>query len=340
MIYIVALESIETRYTKHWFEYVPDQIASATGKLVTQIVGNQLHQKPTEGAFLNFASTNIWKNDQASAIAHLFATKQIADGDYFLFMDAWNPTAIEVRYMADLFGVDIKIGAIWHAGSYDSHDFLGRKIKNKKWAFQFERSLYELYDHNFFATQYHIDLIEKVLGVKGKSYRVGFPMEYYTKVPITSTVPKENLVVFPHRISEEKQPELFRKLASLLPEYEFVICQEKSLTKAEYHSILSRAKIVFSANLQETLGIGVVEGMMAGAIPLVPDRLSYCEMYYAHFRYYGDEEADLVKLAARIRSMMERYDNLYQLAAMNLDMIRDKFFTGTEMYKIIKGDVV
>ena len=49
------------------------------------------------------------------------------NGDYFLYTDAWNPTVIQL-YMAELLGVDISIGGLWHAGSYDPARFLGRLI--------------------------------------------------------------------------------------------------------------------------------------------------------------------------------------------------------------------
>jgi hypothetical protein len=49
--------------------------------------------------------------------------------------------------------------------------------------------------------------------------------------------------------------------------------------------VLGEAKMVFSANLQETLGISCYEGALVDAIPLVPDRLSYTEMYYDTFKY-------------------------------------------------------
>ena len=49
--------------------------------------------------------------------------------------------------------------------------------------------------------------------------------------------------------------------------------------------MLGEAKIVFSANLQETLGISWYEGALVGAIPMVPDRLSYSEMALPEFKY-------------------------------------------------------
>src|SRR3990172_5276843 len=215
MIYIIAIEPIDSRYSGEWVKYVPDQIRNATGMEVEQIFGQPITNEPTTGAFLDFAATNQWKNDQASVIAKKFSNGEIVDGSYFLFMDAWNPTAFEVRYMADLFGVNIKIGGLFHAGSYDPYDFLGRKIKDKKWSYAFEVALYNLYDHNFFATIYHKDLFETTLGVSCKSFITGWPMEYLSDL-IVDNSQKENLIVFPHRISSEKQPEIFRALAKML----------------------------------------------------------------------------------------------------------------------------
>ena len=96
---------------------------------------------------------------------------------------------------------------------------------------------------------------------------------------------KRDLILFPHRIAPEKQVEIFRDLATHLPQYEFVVCQDQQLTKNEYHKLLGEAKMVFSANLQETLGISCYEGAVVGAIPMVPDRLSYTEMYFDLFKY-------------------------------------------------------
>ena len=116
--------------------------------------------------------------------------------------------------------------------------------------------------------------------------RTGWPMEYMVDtLENYNTNPKRDLILFPHRIAPEKQVEIFRDLATHLPQYEFVVCQDTQLDKHEYHKLLGRAKIVFSANLQETLGISCYEGALVEAVPMVPDRLSYSEMYYEGFKY-------------------------------------------------------
>ncbi len=114
---------------------------------------------------------------------------------------------------------------------------------------------------------------------------------------------KRNLIVFPHRLDKEKAPEIFDKLAKRMPEYEFVKTMEVTKDKKEYYELIRYAKVVFSASLQETFGIGTVEAMMLGAIPVVPNRLTYPELYSTRFIY-----ADLTDAESKIRFIMNHYD--------------------------------
>jgi hypothetical protein len=129
--------------------------------------------------------------------------------------------------------------------------------------------------------------LEEILnGEEPKIVRTGWPMEYMDHtLDLYKNMTKRDLILFPHRIAPEKQVDIFRDLAVHLPQYEFVVCQDQQLTKNEYHNLLGEAKMVFSANLQETLGISCYEGAVVDAIPMVPDRLSYTEMYSDTFKY-------------------------------------------------------
>jgi len=288
-VYIVDIEAVDTRYTKQWKEHLPNQLKKYINIDVKVISGGETPQATTPGAFLNFGGTNVYKSKQLETIGEMFCNGEIKNGDYFLYTDAWNPTVIQLRYMAELLGVNIRIGGLWHAGSYDPHDFLGRLIGDKPWVRNAERSMYECYDDNFFATDFHIDLFEesfREITVEHEPVRVGWPMEYLDSnlFPYKNMV-KKNKILFPHRIAPEKQIEIFRDLADSMPQYEFIVCQERELSKNEYHNLLGEAKLVFSANLQETLGISWYEGALVDAIPMVPDRLSYSEMALDEFKY-------------------------------------------------------
>ena len=356
-VYIVDIESVDTRYTKQWKTHVPSQLSKHVDR-VEVISGGDTPQATTPGAFLNFGGTNVYKSKQLEKIGEMFCRGEIKDGDYFLYTDAWNPTVIQLRYMAQLLDVKIGIGGMWHAGSYDPHDFLGRLVGDADWIRHAEQSMFFCYDQNFFATEFHAQMFAEnllefktMLGLsplewfldRDDVHVVGWPMEYVndTITPFKN-MEKTNTIVFPHRLAPEKQLNIFQDLAQSLPEYEFVVCQEQKLSKQEYHEILGKSKIVFSANLQETLGISTYEAMLVDAIPMVPDRLSYTEMYDQEFKYpsewtesWESYQTHKPKLIAKIRKYMQDHDNYHNYLNSNAQKLSAEFFNGRDLYEKI-----
>lgn len=358
-VYIIDIEAVDTRYTKQWKEHLPLQLRNCVDDVVV-ISGGDTPQATTPGAFLNFGGTNVYKSNQLEQLGRLFCDGKINDGDYFLYTDAWNPTVIQLRYMASLLGTDITIGGMWHAGSYDPQDFLGRLIGEKAWVRHAEKSMFWCYDHNYFATEFHLNMFaENLLKFKGmfgmtaaetikdsndNIVITGWPMEYLqdTLAPYKN-LEKKDTIVFPHRIAPEKQIDIFKDLAKELPEYEFIVCQEQELTKDEYHTILGEAKIVFSANLQETLGISAYEGALVGAIPMVPDRLSYTEMYDDEYKYPSEWTESFEsytkhksKLIEKLKNYMKNYKNYHNQLNTESANLTANFFSGSNLYDSIK----
>lgn len=342
-VYIVDIEAVDTRYTKQWKTHLPSQLQTATGLDVQVISGGEVPHATTPGAFLNFGGTNVYKSNQLQQIATLFCEGKINDGDYFLYTDAWNPTVIQLRYMASLLNVDITIGGMWHAGSYDPQDFLGRLIGDAKWVRKAERSMFCCYDDNFFATQFHLDLFKQAFprAEQEQISIVGWPMEYLKDTLEDVTATKANIVLFPHRIAPEKQHDIFLDLAKSFPDYQFVTAQNQPLSKDEYHSLLASSKMVFSANLQETLGISWYEGALVGAVPFVPDRLSYSEMATPEVLYPSEWTEswekyieNKSKLVEKMTECLNRNSNneICQQVVNKLDT----FFSGEKLYNKIK----
>lgn len=349
-IFIMALEPLETRYTGQWFTGLPlllEQEAKRFNRDVTvhNIAGEQVENTVTDGAFLNFSATNIWKNTQLNAMAEKFADGSIKPGDHVLFTDAWHTGVQQIKYMSELLDIPVVIHSMWHAGSYDPQDFLGRKIKDKTWSLSFERSVFFASDYNYFATEFHIKLfMDTVLKNDIGPQNFAFPIKRVVRAgqPHNLLVQelekfkgktKKRQVLFPHRIAPEKQPEIFRDLAAAMPDVKFIICQESKLTKDEYHTLLAESMIVFSANLQETLGISAMEGIIVDTLPLLPNRLSYTEMYVPEFLYpsewtenWASYETHKDKLVARIYDMLDNYGNyrdlmIYQDQKLRLDYL-------------------
>jgi hypothetical protein len=355
-IYIVDLEAVDTRYTKEWKTHLPRQIKKATNHEVVTISGGDTPQATTPGAFLNFGGTNVYKANQMQQIGKLFCDGKVKDGDYFLYTDAWNPTVLQLKYMAELLKVKIKIGGMWHAGSYDPQDFLGRLIGNAEWVRNTEQAMFDVFDNNFYATDFHIDLFcetftkaEQYVGLnapKGnKVCRVGWPMEYMeSTLDMFQHMDKKNIILFPHRLAPEKQPAIFQDLKNSLPQYEFVTCQERPLSKIEYHNLLGQAKLMFSANLQETLGISWYEGAIVGVIPMMPDRLSYKEMAMNEFLYPSDWTENMEsyrknkkQLVAKIQDYMDNYKKYAPAVLKQKTKLKEQFFSGKKLYGVVSN---
>jgi hypothetical protein len=257
--------------------------------------------------------------------------------------------------MAELLGCNIRVGGLWHAGSYDPADFLGRLIGDKPWVRHAEQSMFECFDHNFFASDFHIDMFcETLLKIgnnekqflidSGKIVRTGWPFEYMDDtLTMYKGMEKKNTILFPHRIAPEKQLPIFQDLKESLPQYNFVVCQERPLTKNEYHNLLGEAKLVFSANLQETLGISWYEGALVGALPMVPDRLSYSEMALDRFKYPSEwtESMESYKkhkkqVMDKIVDYMENYEDYLVSLNKQVYKLNGDYFGCGNLLKVLK----
>jgi len=360
-VFLVDLEAVETRYTGQWKTHVPHLLRKA-GHDVQIISGPEdIPKATTPGAFLNFGGTNIYKSRQVEQMGRLFCSGSVKPGDHFLFTDAWHPGIINLKYMSELLQIPVTTHGLWHAGSYDPQDFLGRLIGNAKWVRRAEQSFFHAFDHNYFATEFHERIFFDNLlhnGMpsenpwyeddwnerSGKMIRTGWPMEYMDDtLTMYKHMPKRDLILFPHRIAPEKQVEIFRDLATHLPQYEFVVCQDQPLTKNEYHNLLGESKIVFSANLQETLGISCYEGAIVEAIPMVPDRLSYTEMYYDTFKYPSEwtesfeaYQAHRPELCGKIIQYMDNYNKFLPTVHKQTKDLHDNFFSAAGLLRMVK----
>ena len=100
--------------------------------------------------------------------------------------------------------------------------------------------------------------------------------------------------------------------------------------------------MVFSANLQQTLGISCYEILCAEGMPVVPNRLSYEEMYEDNFLYPSEWTKDWKSyqkhkedLKTKIVNLMESYDSNQVKDDIwnNRAMLEEQYFSATNLYK-------
>ena len=82
--------------------------------------------------------------------------------------------------------------------------------------------------------------------------------------------------------------------------------------REEYEKWLKRGAVVISTAIQENFGISVIEAIIMGCIPLLPDRLSYPEIlpeeFQEHFLYKNRH--DLIERLCMIISDHKRYEEI------------------------------
>lgn len=87
-------------------------------------------------------------------------------------------------------------------------------------------------------------------------------------------------------------------------------------SRKEYFQWLGKSDIVVSTAQHEFFGISVIEAVRAGCLPIVPDRLSYPELYPDKFRY---SEGGLVK---KLIYFLEKYE---ENQTVDFEINTDKF---------------
>ena len=316
MLINLPIESLEERYSAAWNRGFPQEFTKRDVPYRT--IYPQLSEgieRISRGQFLDVVRTNEFKASQLALLMQALDQGLIKDRDVLLFHDLWFPGLEMLFYVRDGLGINFKIAGLLHAGTYDEHDFLAQRSMTR-WARGMETAWWSEVDAIFVATEFHKKLlVAKRLANGNHVYVTGFPL-FGNSVLIDPGL-KENIVVFPHRLAPEKGPEAFHAIRDLclphMPEWQFIRTKDVCKTKQEYYDLLRRSKIAVSCAHQETWGIAQQEALFRGCIPIVPDRLSYQELYPPVFRYQDPPEA-----AALIQHFSRRWEE-----TVNGDIFKD-----------------
>lgn len=319
----VPLELIEERYSQQWYnwfcQFFHENLTNINIKIILPESG--CDNKIITGEFLDVVGTNRFKAEQLQELCKLIQQGELDNDTTLLFMDAWFPGLEMLAYIRDGLNLKFKLVGMLHAGTWDDHDFLYQKGM-RYWAKYIERGWLELLDGICVATHFHKMLILKNTPFTNVNYNDLFSKIHVTGFPIyptfvsPCTYPK-TYITFPHRLAPEKQPEKFEQLTekviadgSFHNQYHMCVTKKEFDTKEMYYYALNKSIIAVSFALQETLGIAMIESVLCGAIPIVPNRLSYAELYPGEFKY--DAEDDVSQVFLRIKHILsneQRYKN-------------------------------
>jgi len=273
-IWHVPIEPIEDRYSAQWMRWFKEEYSEDEF-----IWGTPLSEEVETGSFLDVYSTHHYKATQVQQIAKLMRDGAIADGDVLVFHDMWFPLE-QIFYMLDATALDVKTVGILHAGSYDPNDFLHRSGMSV-WGQDVENGWFKRIDRVVVFSEYHKQLVlqnRKLLASKVRVLPFPYKLEELEQYRVTHKV---HDVVFPHRLDPEKSPWLIEELRRR--GHSVVVTKEEAGSKGGYYQVLGSAKFVVSWNRQETFGIAMLEALYLGAHCLMPNRLSYPELYDKRF---------------------------------------------------------
>jgi glycosyltransferase involved in cell wall biosynthesis len=245
------------------------------------------------GSVLDCFSTNQFKIRQLQVIIEMIKNGEVDNDTTIFFADLWFPGIETLFYIRNITGREFKIAGVFHAGTWDPFDFTSR-TGMRNWGQYVEVGWLHGVDVVFVATQWHKDLI--IMNSYGlvddkKIFVTGIPFHaksLQASYPIPSH--KENIVVFPHRLDEEKHPEKFTRLAKKYPQWRFIKTMDECKSREEYFKLLARSKVMISFADQETFGYSTVEAMALGNFVIVPDGLSYRETVPKQYRYLNERD--------------------------------------------------
>jgi len=309
-IILLPLEPLEIRYTAQWDKWFPQELDRLKADYRV-IKGIQLTGDIKLGDVLDAYGTNYWKATQMANLIRAMYRGEVTSDDVLLFADLWSPGIEALRYISDMGGVKPKITGILHAGTWDPNDFTYRN-KMRPWAHGIEDSWFKIFDKIFVGSYYHRDLIMQNHTVDEQKIVVtGLPF-YPEDFTARSARKSKYKIAFPHRLAPEKHPEEFGLLLSRHRKLVGTMTAEHFTTKEEYYHELANSSIAVSFADQETFGYAMLEATALWNIPLVPDRLSYKELYPKLFRYNSLIDLDN-KIRAILRNGEPYYDKLGQV---------------------------
>lgn len=136
---------------------------------------------------------------------------------------------------------------------------------------------------------------------------------------------KRNKIAFPHRLTSEKNPAIIERLRAQFGKDSVIVTREVSNSKKEYLDILATCRVCISDSRQETFGYSMLEATALGCIPIVPERLSYPEMYPPRYRFKSDEEMLSLAGSALRGDFKDQHDldSLITWADASMDRVLD-----------------
>ncbi len=338
-VFYFGLEPLKARYTyqlsKEWMP-ATFQPYVAAGKLEFIDVPGEFDpdQQIKVGAVLDAVGRGKFAMSQCSNFLDMINTDQVRTGDVIFLQDYWQPGIESILYALDLYGIEVKIYAMLHAQSVDEYDFTWPM---RKWMRPYELGLDKRMSGIFVGSTIHRDQL-RAAGFESPIHVLSLPLHKeltLAKIPwsVDRSI-RENKIVFSSRLDKEKNPffmlavaeqfleqntefvwhvttsgksfksmvpgvvEAMEQLAARQPRFKLL----SNLTKEQYYSELSTAKVQFNSSLQDYVSWTVLESTVFGCDVVFPNFRSFPEFIPASRLYRPFVAEDAVQLLEQVVS--------------------------------------
>lgn len=272
-----------------------------------------------------------------------------------LFLDFFNPGFDLIRYFHQQEQKHCHYGALLHGGS-----FLDADLYAWPWLQPFERAWAETYDVIYVPSHFLAQSVPSWLVRKVKEFPWGMGI-YHTLSPFYSGK-KQIDIIFPHRLAPDKGVNDLISIITDMPHVRLTVSvpQPEGTLKnnpffhqlqhfenvkfiyaqsAEEHlETLRQAHIVISCAKQENFGYSMMKAIVAGCIPIAPNRLCYPEFIPSHFLYNDLHHAKhLIKHYLdnnnRVKSYIFLTPTIQQIKDLSFVPLLHDFFTQASIHR-------
>lgn len=211
----------------------------------------------------------------------------------FIFPNARDPLTILLKEYSETFGLDFKLIGFWNDGSFYQHGDFRTLVrgKNYDWSDKFERTLISCYDYNLVTIESKLNTFRRLYSGRRQNKIMFCPLPFTSVVENIKDsiadldIVKEDLIIMNTSPNSSHEMKLFHALEKEFESFSFINLYQANLTPSEYRKVLARAKILFSANRSDSDPYFVLESIILGCIPILPDIPIYTEMYDSDWLY-------------------------------------------------------
>jgi hypothetical protein len=311
-LFYVPIEPYPNRYSEQWIRWF--EAGFKRRQIDYKIVfGKSLNTAVSIGSVFNPVSISHYRATQLVRIHKLVAKGILRNGDVIFFDDGQFPGVEQIaQYLPQIGYYNVRLYSFMHAGTWDKHDYVHR-FNLVPWLFWEEQAWFNIFEKVFVATRFHRDLITKQFPqyadkvvVTGEPFNTDEILSQVKHIPDFKH--RRWDIVYPWRVDTEKGITEFMQLVqrisrTLRRPVSYTIPVVENRSKREYYEILANSKIVLSAAKQETFGIAVAEAVVLGCIPVLPNALSYADIY--PYEYLYDSTADAVSKVCKFLLLNE-----------------------------------